>query len=282
MTIGAKLVRLDGAPAAYGSNDGSRCELPPMAEGESLLLRPRYSSALVTAASAPSPTAWEGPYIRLYSSVNFNNLRGAVSRVWNGETISDAENDPVTLPQQTGVYYEFDAINCPLITAPFDVQAELYTDLSGTWLFDWILFARPRDYVVEGVGLGADGNPKLIKYPARNGGQPNARLFPQTRLVYGLDDENQPNTRTLDVPLGCVEIEAIGTADTTSAPILQMTETNQSALGSLTRYPMYDANSLNMGLGRRCGVGGVRKVIISAGGAGRGVEVSGVTFWCAL
>lgn len=268
MTIGAILSRGAIAPATYGQQNGTRAKLPALAEGESLLINCRFAQALVSDTTAPESVAWEGPYIRLYAAVNMETLRGTTARVWTGaETISDESGSAVTLPNEaTEPYYEFDAINCPLITAPYDLQPELYTDLSGTWVFDWIKFARPRDYKGDND----------VKYPARSP-MVNARLFPQTRLVSGAI-ELESNQRTLDVPLGCVEIEPIGTLDTNSIPILQATETDQSAGNAVTRYPLFDADSLNVGF-HRVAVGGARKVIISAGNAG---AVSGITFWCAL
>lgn len=269
MTIGAKLIRGSTAPAAYGLNNGATAKLPPLAEGESLQLRCRYAKPLINETTAPVATAWEGPYLRLYTSVNMETLRGVTARVWTGaESISDWDNSDITLPdKKTDPYYEIDACGVPFITAPYDLQPELYSDLSGTWIYDWTVFKRPRSY------KGDNG----AEYTAR---QPlaNARLFPQTRLVCGQDVDLQPLTRTLDVPLGCVEIEPIGTTDTTSTPILLMGETDVSLGLGRASYPLYDANSLNAGF-HRLPVGGARKVIISAGNGG---AVSGVVFWCAL
>jgi hypothetical protein len=172
------------APAT--NEDGTRLGIGNFPAGSAVVLTCRYAENYINGTTAPALVQWEGPYLRIRPSFGGAADQGAPdsryrSRQWkpgevagvSGGSISPVVNGESLYKQ--GHYFEIDAIGSIPIYLPFDAELELYSDLSGAWLFDVDTFNPPPEVFGQ------------------------IREYAQTRRVA------ITLSRSLRVPLGCVD-----------------------------------------------------------------------------
>lgn len=182
-----KLTRPDTqAPAA--ADQGTRAPVGEFCAGTEFVLRCRYAEAFINATTAPVALQWEGPYLRIYPGLP-NITDRAETRM--GKKLGEPGSlyavqggaGTVSPLGEMFPFYEIDAVNVGPIYLPFPARVELYTALSGAWLYDFVSWELPPH-----------------KTPVRR--------YAQTRLV-----RRGAAARALEVPLGCYSFSPIAFAD---------------------------------------------------------------------
>lgn len=200
---GLKLVREDTASrppdiqsagdstALFRQSGGTFLPAGAYSQGDALVMRCRRAAALINATTGGNQVPWEGPYLRI-------RPRREPGVVWNASP-NDTDNYQVMVggvpTNQNCIgdedfYYDIDANQAIPIVFPFDAEVSLYTERSGIWVYDPLVFKCRKD-----------GSPSFRP----DGG---AREYEQTRIM-------SPNggdivSRSLIVPNGAVSFKVIG------------------------------------------------------------------------
>lgn len=246
-----RLSRGNVAPAAYGTGTGTRQRVGAYPAGSVLYLRPRFAEAFINGTTAPAAQQWEGPYLRIYPQYQDTDLGTGMRQTGTtNETYAFNGGGGTASPlREDQMYFEIDAIGSTPIYLPFACHVELYTDLSGVWLFDvWAwLDAEYRRSTELGV-----------------------RGYPQTRMA-----ARGQATRSLEVPLGCREFSWAGALNVADSPVLDQEETGKVVGAGTSTF--VTSGIAGPGPCDRYLIGGARNIVF-ANVAGAGPYA--LTFWC--
>lgn len=193
------------APAS-GPDNGTEHKVIACNPGDQLLLRCRYAENYINATTAPAATQWEGPYLRIYPALpNLDERDGMAKQIGKSTDVAATSGGNISPGGSDRLYYEIDAINQGAIYLPFACEVTMYTNLSGSWLFD----------VYKWDAGSWNFSPKEL-----GGG------YAQTRTA------RVGQARNLFVPLGCREFSLTG-VQSNSPPSLASENTGKTVvLGS--------------------------------------------------
>lgn len=246
-----KLTRSNAvAPAAL--NEGDRAPLGDFCAGTELIVRCRYAEAYINPTTAPVALQWEGPYLRIYpgfpdifdrAATNMGKKIGMPNEAY---AVSGGTINPVG-PSEP--FYEIDAIQAGAIYLPFPARVELYTALSGAWLFDYVSWQNLQQKEVS------------------------ARAYPQTRTI-----RTGQAARFLEVPLGCREFSFSGVIGAAGGlPQVDAEQTGKTVGNGSSQFPVSGLTGPGP-LDRYPILGGRTFVLNDPLAAGN--TPGAVTFWC--